>query len=752
MPKPKNTRFRILVPVIALAIGALIVYATLKNSTPTAVKPAVPAASPTPSPNTAVVPAATPAPGAEAAKTEQAAAVPAKQEAAPAPAPAAGFTLRARSFGAALSNNTVGSLEKDGTVRAQIDVADSGVGIRSLRLAKHFTTIEEKAHVELQAQHTISTSAGPETLIPFAALAVEVTPAGSAPQMVPLFGDKANSLWEPTKDGFVAVIEDEKGTEVLRIVRKFSIAADSGIFEVHQEIQNTSGLSMAVRWFQTGPVDLTADSASYGGDRRYFRVGYLLPESRDPGRTPVTLTSIDQPRANILGQRYSAMDTAGATFYAYREWQLWPTPETQQAGLEPSWLAFNNRYYGVAVHPLFDATQTTAAKPLAWLGQVDRIVLDGGDGAQIIGLRLSSNPSLLAPGARVDLSHGIFAGPLSRKEIAAEPVLKSLRLKNIVVYNFGGPCGWCTFDSITGLLLWVLQSMHAYIFKDWALSIVFLVVVVRGTLHPLTRWTQIKMGRFAKQMSAIQPKQKIIQEKYGNDPAKLQQETAKLWREEGISPAGFLGCLPAFFQTPVWIALSAMLFFAVELRHEHAFYGIVQSLVSKGSTFWYFLGDLAEPDRFIYFGRTIFNAPLLGPIDSFNLLPLILGVMYYLQQTYFNPQPTATQTPEQEMQMKIMKYMTIIMFPALMYNAPAGLSLYFAVNTTLAILESKWIRSYMEKHDMLNVDKMRAERQARAAAKGGSTSQGGIMAALERYAREKQGQTEKRFGQDKPKK
>ena len=419
MPKPKNTRFRILVPVIALAIGALIVYATLKNSTPSAVNPAVPAASPTPSPNTAVAPATTPAPGAEAPKTEQAAAVPAKQEAAPVPAPAAGFTLRARSFGAALSNNTVGSLEKDGTVRAQIDVADSGVGIRSLRLAKHFTTIEEKAHVELQAQHTISTSAGPETLIPFAALAVEVTPAGSAPQMVPLFGDKANSLWEPTKDGFVAVIEDEMGTEVLRIVRKFSIAADSGIFEVHQEIQNTSGLSMAVRWFQTGPVDLTADSASYGGDRRYFRVGYLLPESRDPGRTPVTLTSIDQPRANILGQRYSATDTAGATFYAYREWQLWPTPETQQAGLEPSWLAFNNRYYGVAVHPLFDATQTTAAKPLAWLGQVDRIVLDGGDGAQIIGLRLSSNPSLLAPGARVDLSHGIFAGPLSRKEIAA---------------------------------------------------------------------------------------------------------------------------------------------------------------------------------------------------------------------------------------------------------------------------------------------------------------------------------------------
>jgi membrane protein insertase Oxa1/YidC/SpoIIIJ len=165
------------------------------------------------------------------------------------------------------------------------------------------------------------------------------------------------------------------------------------------------------------------------------------------------------------------------------------------------------------------------------------------------------------------------------------------------------------------------------------------------------------------------------------------------------------------------------------------------------------MADMSEPDRFLYFGRTIVTIPIVDiAIDSINVLPMILGVVYYLQQTYFTPQTTAPTTPEQETQMKVMRYMTIIMFPALMYKAPAALSLYFVVNTTLAIAESKWIRSHMEKHDMLNVDRMRTERAARSQAKGASQPAGGFMAALEKYARDKQQKTERHFGQDKPKK
>jgi YidC/Oxa1 family membrane protein insertase len=763
MPKPTNTGRRILVTLIALAVGGLIVYTTLRGSTPSGTpQPVVPPPSTAPiGAETPVAPAApvaasTPdAPVAATAAGEQVATqAPAQPAAKAATSPTSGGGLRVRVEAAAGPAASIGSIDSKGKVRLGLEFASSGAGVKALRLAHHFQTIEEQEHVQVQRQHDIARGGQVESLVPFAALAVEVTPEGGKPQFVSLFGDAAANVWRQTAAGaFEAVIEDEQGRDVLVLTRRFSVSEESSQIKVEQAMMNASGSPLTVRWFQTGPVDLEADAAAYGGDRRHLRIGHLLPPARDPQRIPVTMGAFDKAHSTLLSQRFGITDEAGVTTYGYRDFTQWPTPESEQGGLELSWLAFNNRYFGVAVHPLFDPVATKGGSaPLAWVGQVDRVVLDGGDGAQVIGLRLASRPLTVAPGGKADVSHGIFAGPLARKEISSEPVYKAMRLKDIVVYNFGGPCGWCTFESITSLLLWIMRSLHDRVFGDWAISIIVLVVIVRTCMHPLTRWTQIKMARFGKQMQAMQPKQKILQEKYGSDPAKLQAETTKLWREEGISPAGFLGCLPAFAQTPVWIALSGVLFFAVELRHQNAFYGVFQSVFPSGSMFWHFLGDMAEPDRLIYFGRELFNIPLIGPFSSINLLPLILGVMYYLQQTYFTPQTTAPTTPEQEMQMKIMKYMTIFLFPLLMYNAPAGLSLYFAVNTTLAIFESKWIRSYMERHDMLNVDKMKAERQARAAAKGKATSgQGGLLGALERYAQEKQKQTERHFGQDRPK-
>jgi hypothetical protein len=59
------------------------------------------------------------------------------------------------------------------------------------------------------------------------------------------------------------------------------------------------------------------------------------------------------------------------------------------------------------------------------------------------------------------------------------------------------------------------------------------------------------------------------------------------------------------------------------------------------------------------------------------------------------------------------------MFPFFMYNAPSGLALYFIANSSLAILESKWIRSHMEKTGMLDLDRLKAEREAKKKAGGG---------------------------------
>lgn len=782
MPKPKNTALRIVVPLIALGVAGLVVWGSLKSS-----KPSTPLASPTA--QSALPPLASPSqpPAAPVALPTLSAAQPSPDAAAVAPLPpvspvpdlTAGPTsgqvaspvaavqgpgstinigeLRAKAFPAG-EDVMVGSLVKGGDQRARVTLSLEGAGVRAIELADHFQSIDQQAHINVQAEAFLTSVGGERaTLRPFAALGLEVSLPGSTqpPVFISLFNSPGGGVvWQRgAAPGMLeAIVETAAGDPVLRIQRQFTVPNQSSDIRVSQRIENISKTPLVIRWFQTGPNELVSDSASYGGDRRHLRFGYLYPASRDPSRTPITLGEFDEGHSTLLGQRYVMPNEPAAR---YLDSVKWPTAKAVQNQYELAWFGVNNRYFGVAVHGLYDTPPGVrkpvgGVVPLAWMATLDRIVLDGGDLAQIVGTRMTSVAMNVPPAAVADFSHGIFAGPLARMEMKAEPLLHSLSLDRLVIYNFGGPCGWCTFDALTSLLLWILHLLHDYLVFDWAIAIMLLVVIVRTVLHPLTRMTQIKMGRFGKQMAAVGPKQKVLQEKYGTDAAKLQQETAKLWREEGISPAGFLGCLPSFAQTPVWIALSAVLFFAVELRHEGAFYGVFQKIQPASSPFWHFLGDLAEPDRFFYFGRTLVNVPLLGPINSLNLLPLLLGVMFYLQQTKFAPVPSATQTPEQEMQMKVMKYMTIFLFPLMMYNAPAGLSLYFFVNTTLAIVESAWIRKHMETHDLLNVDKMRAERQARQAAKGPAPT-GGILSALQKYATNKQRETETRFGEERPK-
>ncbi|CAG0969908.1 Membrane protein insertase YidC [Phycisphaerales bacterium] len=742
MPKPPNKTLRALVPLIVLAAGVGIAYTFWRGSpSKPAQPPATAPASPTPAPAT----------------------LPPALEQPPQPSPAA---QPPTATGAAPTGDlralpgtpgewaTLGSLAKADGYLAQVTFSKTGAGIDQLALTDHFLTIKEEAHVVVQREHTTSWSGVTAALAPMASLALEVTLPGVAPQIVNLSAGGPDTRWSPVAGSpgtFEAIIADAAGARVLRVVRAWSLPKDSYTLRVDQRIENLSGTPLTVRYFQIGPVDLDQDAASYGGDKRRVRFGYLLPARLDPSRAAVISDDFVTQRSDALGKR--------AEGGMYAETTLWPNDKSKPEGFELAWAGMTNRYFGAAVVPAIDPKAAKVERRLDWVAAVSRVVLDGGAGAEVIALRLESAPITLAPGAAAaSLPVDLYAGPLDRSIIAKEPTPAASNLRGLVIYNFGGPCGFCTFDILTSLLLGLLHFLHDVVFRDWSLAIIFLVVIVRSCLHPVTRWSQIRMAIFGKQMAGMAPKQKEIQEKFRGDTKKIQEETQKLWREQGISPAGFLGCLPAFLQTPVWIALYATLYFAVELRHQGAFYGLFQ-VQPTASPFWQFLGDLAESDRFIYFGKVLFTVPLLGPIDAVNILPLLLGIVFFIQQKYLTPPTTAAMTPEQEMQQKMMKWMTVIMFPVFMYNAPSGLSLYFVTNSTLAIMESKWIRSHMDKHGMLDMDKMKARRAAKAAGAGTAmwdrksaapAKEEGFFAKLQRLAEEKQRQGQKGAKKRKP--
>jgi YidC/Oxa1 family membrane protein insertase len=108
---------------------------------------------------------------------------------------------------------------------------------------------------------------------------------------------------------------------------------------------------------------------------------------------------------------------------------------------------------------------------------------------------------------------------------------------------------------------WVMMQIHAgvsHLFGPssgvtWALSIILLVVLMRLIMVPLF----IKQRNSMQKMQSHMPQLAELRKKYKNDKQRLNEETMKFYKENGINPLG--GCLPLLAQLPVFWALFNVL-------------------------------------------------------------------------------------------------------------------------------------------------------------------------------------------------
>jgi len=150
-----------------------------------------------------------------------------------------------------------------------------------------------------------------------------------------------------------------------------------------------------------------------------------------------------------------------------------------------------------------------------------------------------------------------------------------------------------------------------------------------------------------KRMQEVQPQIEELRKKYKDNPAKLNKEIIELYRQHRVNPLG--GCLPLFFQLPVFIALYQVLLRLVEL---------------KGANFLW-IKDLTSPDRAIPLKIAI---PFVG--EYINILPLLLVVINLLQQKF-------TQLPSQDTQQRQMGMFFVVFIGIIFYHFPSGLVLYW---------------------------------------------------------------------------
>lgn len=101
---------------------------------------------------------------------------------------------------------------------------------------------------------------------------------------------------------------------------------------------------------------------------------------------------------------------------------------------------------------------------------------------------------------------------------------------------FGTPLGW---------VMWACYSLV----KNYGLALILITIIAKLCMFPLGIKQQKTMTRMAK----FKPKIDAINKRFATNPQRRQEETMKLYQEEGYNPMG--GCLPMLIQFPILFGL-----------------------------------------------------------------------------------------------------------------------------------------------------------------------------------------------------
>ncbi|MDD5506358.1 MAG: YidC/Oxa1 family insertase periplasmic-domain containing protein, partial [Candidatus Omnitrophica bacterium] len=246
---------------------------------------------------------------------------------------------------------------------------------------------------------------------------------------------------------------------------------------------------------------------------------------------------------------------------------------------------------------------------------------------------------IVEPGKTIEQKFRIYLGPLDLKTIqGANPGWAAA-----VNYGF--------FSSISGVLLQLLEFFYRLV-HNWGLAIIILSLAIFFLLFPLS----LKQMRSMKEMQALQPAIEELRKTYKDNPQKLHKETLELYKAHKVNPFG--GCLPLILQMPIFFAL---------------YQALIRSVALKGASFLW-ISDLSQPDKLFILPVSL---PLIG--NEFNILPILMAVIMFVQQKISMGHINSDQAEQQKIMMIIMPFM----FGFIFYHMPAGLVLYWFVNSLL---------------------------------------------------------------------
>ncbi|RLV01434.1 membrane protein insertase YidC [Streptomyces griseocarneus] len=236
-------------------------------------------------------------------------------------------------------------------------------------------------------------------------------------------------------------------------------------------------------------------------------------------------------------------------------------------------------------------------------------------------------------------------------------------------------------DTILGPLYtavsWIIvqfHSLYSLVFdKDsgwaWGLSIVSLVVLIRICLIPLF----VKQIKATRNMQALQPKMKAIQERYKSDKQRQSEEMMKLYKETGTNPLS--SCLPILAQSPFFISLYQVLNHIAQGKTV----GVIdQSLLNSARSAHIFGAPLSV--KFMDSASKV--EALNASLTDVRIVTVIMIVLMSLSQFYTQRQlmtknvDLTVKTPFMQQQ-KMLMYVFPVMFAVFGINFPVGVLVYW---------------------------------------------------------------------------
>jgi len=463
---------------------------------------------------------------------------------------------------------------------------------------------------------------------------------------------------------FEAVLKDAAGRDTIKITKTFRVIKDSYDVGCELTVANLCDRKLEAGFNLQGPGGIGREDVRV--DSRAVVAAFITPEGK------IESTKIDNlklRKAKKVGEK--------------EQMQL----QQKYAGTPFLWAALTNKYFTTILRPVPDENKSWVENVKVGSGQYYDAGLadkkpDGDEnialGLKVHGVELSA---LGSASSIQEFRFSVYLGPKDRSLFEENELYRDLGYFHTIDFR---SCFCCPASIIRPLafgVMGLMKTMYTLMgpFGNYGVVIMVLVFLVRLVMHPVTKKSQISMMK----MQKLGPMMEEIKQKYANNKSEMNKKVMGLYKEQGVSP--FSSMLPMMLQMPIWIALWTAVNASIDLR---------------GAAFLpFWITDLSAPDAVFYFKEL--TIPLLGwHIDSFNLLPILMGVVMYLQQKLMPHSASSAQTnPQMAQQQKMMMIMMPLMFPIMLYKGPAGVNLYIMSSISAGVIEQIIIRKHLREKE-----------------------------------------------------